>query len=96
MHNLIDSNLQETFYATYMVLFVTGKPTPKVTWYLENALIDDSYEIAGGRTINHLTFPNVGRQHLKARLNCHATNNNLVPPVIKVVILDINCKYLSL
>lgn len=61
---------------------------------MENALIDDSYEIAGGRTINHLTFPNVGRQHLKARLICQATNNNLVPPVTKVVILDINCKYL--
>lgn len=64
-----------------------------MTWFVENALIDDSYETAGGHTTNHLTFPNVGRQHLKARLICQATNNNLVPPVTKVVILDVNCKY---
>lgn len=71
-----------------------GRPRPKVTWFHENTVIDDSYEIrSDGLTVNHLTFPNVGRQHLKARLTCQATNNNMVAPATKVVILDINCKY---
>lgn len=87
------SDLLSLSAAPTLLSLFAGKPTPKVTWFLENALIDDSYEITGGRTINHLTFPNVGRQHLKARLICQATNNNLVPPVNKIVILDINCKY---
>ncbi|XP_045453069.1 hemicentin-1-like, partial [Melitaea cinxia] len=70
-----------------------GIPRPKVTWYLENVVIDDSYEERQeGITKNTLTFPNVGRQHLNARLVCQASNTNLAPPETKVLILDINLK----
>ncbi|XP_063627547.1 hemicentin-1 isoform X1 [Cydia splendana] len=70
-----------------------GRPRPWVTWYLENTVIDDSYEQRGdGVTVNTLTFPNVGRQHLNARLVCQAANTNLAPPQTKVLILDINLK----
>ncbi|CAG9565133.1 unnamed protein product [Danaus chrysippus] len=70
-----------------------GRPRPKLTWYLENVVIDDSYEQReDGLTVNTLTFPNVGRQHLNARLVCQASNTNLAPPETKVVILDINLK----
>ncbi|XP_041969482.1 hemicentin-1-like [Aricia agestis] len=70
-----------------------GRPRPRVTWYLENVVIDDSYEQrADGITVNTLTFPNVGRQHLNARLVCQASNTNLAPPETKVLILDINLK----
>ncbi|XP_063921437.1 contactin-1 [Zophobas morio] len=70
-----------------------GRPRPKVTWYLENTVIDDSYEIrSDGIAVNHLTFPSVGRQHLHARLICQASNNNLVPPETRVAVLDINLK----
>jgi hypothetical protein len=72
----------------------SGRPRPKVTWFLENTVIDDSYEIrSDGMAVNYLTFPNVGRQHLHARLICQASNNNLVPPETRVAVLDINCKY---
>ncbi|KAL1513906.1 hypothetical protein ABEB36_003245 [Hypothenemus hampei] len=70
-----------------------GKPRPRVVWFLENVVIDDSFENrSDGLVVNHLTFPNVGRQHLHARLICQATNNNLVPPETKAVVLDINLK----
>lgn len=73
-----------------------GRPRPKVTWYLENTVIDDSYEHRPSNlTVNHLSFPNVGRQHLNARLICQATNTNLTPPSSKAVILDINLKPVS-
>lgn len=63
-------------------------------WYLENTIIDDSFEQkADGVTVNSLTFPSVGRQHLNARLICQASNTNLAPPQTKLLILDINREY---
>lgn len=56
-------------------------------------MIDDSDEHRPeGLTINHLSYPNIGRQHLNARLVCVASNTNLTPPNNKAVILDVNCK----
>ncbi|XP_015190919.1 PREDICTED: hemicentin-1 [Polistes dominula] len=71
-----------------------GKPPPKLTWYLDNNVIDESYtynrEFA--LTVNHLSYPRVGRQHLNARLSCQASNTNKVTPQIRVLVLDINLK----
>ncbi|CAG4984230.1 unnamed protein product [Colias eurytheme] len=73
-----------------------GDPRPSVIWYLENTIIDESYEQRDdGVTTNTLTFPRVGRQHLNARLICQASNTNLAPPQSKLLILDINLKPLS-
>ncbi|XP_017784081.1 PREDICTED: hemicentin-1-like isoform X2 [Nicrophorus vespilloides] len=70
-----------------------GRPRPRVTWFLENTIIDDSYETrSDGTVVNHLTFPNVGRQHLKSRLICQAMNSVLAPPATSLVVLDINLK----
>lgn len=70
-----------------------GRPKPKVIWYWENTVIDDSFDIRpDGVSVNHLKFPNVGRQHLHSRLICQASNTNLVPPVTRVAVLDINLK----
>ncbi|XP_018570338.1 nephrin, partial [Anoplophora glabripennis] len=70
-----------------------GRPRPRVIWFLENTVIDDSYEIRNdGTVVNHVTFANVGRQHLHARLICQASNNNLTQPETKVAVLDINLK----
>nr|XP_031831154.1 hemicentin-1-like isoform X2 [Nomia melanderi] len=71
-----------------------GRPPPKLTWYLENTVIDEYYEYntQSGRTVNHLCYPEVGRQHLKTRLICEASNTNLVSPLTRVVILDVNLK----
>ncbi|XP_068153832.1 protein turtle homolog B isoform X1 [Drosophila tropicalis] len=70
-----------------------GRPRPNVTWYLDNTVIDESFEQRpDGKTINHLSYPNIGRQHLNARLVCVASNTNLTPPNNRVVILDVNLK----
>ncbi|KPJ17689.1 Titin [Papilio machaon] len=73
-----------------------GDPKPRLTWYLENTVIDDSYELQrDGVTINTLTFPSIGRQHLNARLICQASNTNLAPPQTKLLILEINLRPLT-
>lgn len=71
-----------------------GKPPPKLTWYLDNNVIDESYSYDHefARTVNHLSYPRVGRQHLNARLICQASNTNLVPPQSRVLVLDMNRK----
>lgn len=68
-----------------------GKPRPNVTWYLDNTVIDETFDQrSDGKTVNHLSYPNVGKQHVNARLVCMASNTNLTPPSNKVVILDVN------
>ncbi|XP_059469955.1 hemicentin-1 isoform X2 [Neocloeon triangulifer] len=70
-----------------------GRPKPELKWFLENTLIDDSYEYKPGDvTVNRLVFPNIGRQHLNSRLICLASNTNLNEPAMKAVVLDINLK----
>ncbi|XP_070169950.1 neural cell adhesion molecule 1 [Polyergus mexicanus] len=71
-----------------------GKPPPKLTWYLDNTVIDESYRYNAetGITVNHLAYPKIGRQHLKARLICQASNTNLVPPQTRLLILNVNLK----
>lgn len=75
-------------------VYVPGRPRPRVTWFLENEVIDQSYDTrTDGMVVNHLTFKNVQKEHLHKRLICQATNNNLVEPEMRAAVLDINCKY---
>lgn len=80
-------------WETLIIYLSIGRPRPNVTWYLENTVIDESFETRkDGITVNHLSYPNIGRQHLNARLVCVASNTNLTPPNSKAVILDVNCE----
>jgi len=79
---------------TNIVRLFLGRPRPRVTWFLESTIIDDSYtHEANDVTTNHLSFPNIGRQHLNARLICQASNTNLTHAQSEVVILDVNREY---
>ncbi|XP_031624769.1 neural cell adhesion molecule 2 isoform X1 [Contarinia nasturtii] len=70
-----------------------GRPRPNVTWYLDNTVIDESFEQRPeGVTVNHLSYPNIGRQHVNARFVCIASNTNLMPPNSKVLVIDVNLK----
>lgn len=86
-------SLVEVFDGFCSLSRFSGRPRPNVTWYLDNMVIDESYETRpDGTTVNHLSYPNIGRQHLDARLMCVASNTNLTPPNNKVVVLDVNRK----
>ncbi|XP_043272847.1 neural cell adhesion molecule 1-like [Venturia canescens] len=77
-----------------------GKPPPQVAWYLENKLLDDTYErrtlVKKGVevTVNQLDVIKVSREFFEARLICRASNTELAS-VSSEIILDINLKPLE-
>lgn len=80
-------------YFFLLSIVSAGKPKPSLIWYLDNTVIDESFEQrSDGVTVNHLSYPNIGRQHVNARFVCIASNTNLMPPNSKVLVIDVNRK----
>ncbi|XP_015440009.1 PREDICTED: hemicentin-2-like [Dufourea novaeangliae] len=72
---------------------IGGSPPPKVTWYIDGEILDDTYTLEhGDNTINRLGVTKVTRDFLRARLICRATNTQLISPLTAEVILDVNLK----
>ncbi|XP_043500161.1 neural cell adhesion molecule 2-like [Polistes fuscatus] len=72
---------------------IGGSPPPRVCWYFEGKLFDDTYTLEHGDvTINRLDVSRVTRDFLRARLICRASNTQLMSPLTSEIILDINLK----
>ena len=69
---------------------MSGNPSPQVTWWRENELVDSTYE----RTYTHVVQNSIkigplGARHLGATYTCISSNNNISAPVSRKVSLDI-------
>ncbi|XP_035773547.1 nephrin-like [Anopheles albimanus] len=66
-----------------------GQPTPKVTWWREHALLDDSNVILPDGTVkNVLYLEKLSRNDLHSVYTCQASNGHVVPPLSSAVKLD--------
>lgn len=73
-----------------------GRPQPRVTWWTDNVMLDDSYERRSERRVqNVLRLENLQRKQLNRQYTCKASNNLLAAPVTSSVRLDMNLRPLS-
>lgn len=66
-----------------------GSPFPRLTWWREHTLVDDSYEVINGKTTNTLHLHGVQRNDHNQVFTCQAVNNNQSIPVSTSLRLDI-------
>jgi len=97
--NIIDSNGQEikNLVGPYQVASITrlrclssgGDPSPEVTWWKENRLIDNSFEMTFTNVIqNTLEIGPLARADLGTVLTCQSSNNNISIPLSYKVEID--------
>ena len=81
-----------TVTGTINPTLLAGNPSPRLTWWREHALVDDSYEVVNGATVNALRIAAVRNTDLGAVFVCQAVNNNISFPVSTSLRMDISCK----
>ncbi|XP_035207386.1 nephrin-like [Stegodyphus dumicola] len=68
-----------------------GDPSPKVTWWRGNTLVDDDFSIIKQRFVrNEMVVRDISRSDFMAEYTCKAWNNNVTKPKEASVIIDIN------
>lgn len=91
MINILDLFL---IYLFLLSIFFLGRPQPKLTWWLGNAMIDGEYiQRNDGVLVNRVVFPRLSRHHLNSEFVCQASNTNQALPPSAKVMVNLNCKY---
>lgn len=76
---------------------LTGKPLPRLVWWRDGRVIDDSFVTTFDNTVrNDLWLPSLDRSDLDATLTCEASNSNLTMPVSTSVTIDLHSEFSSL
>ncbi|KAK8730855.1 hypothetical protein OTU49_007652, partial [Cherax quadricarinatus] len=74
-----------------------GKPPPRVTWWTNGEMIDDTDESPRAHTVtNTLTLARLTLAHLHTIIVCRASNSNHTAPVQTSVTIEMNFKPLTL
>ncbi|XP_055706645.1 uncharacterized protein LOC129803854 isoform X2 [Phlebotomus papatasi] len=67
-----------------------GVPPPRVSWWKEHALLDDSFQVLpDGSVKNILHLSKLNRHDLHTIYTCQATNGHVVPPLSTYVKLEL-------
>lgn len=73
----------------------TGRPLPRLVWWRDGRIIDDSYATTFENTVrNDLWLQSLGRQDVDVTLTCEASNSNLTQAVSTSVTIDLYRKIL--
>ncbi|XP_034941129.1 hemicentin-1-like [Chelonus insularis] len=88
--------INEDSTLTLVCEVIGGSPPPRVSWYLSDKMLEDSYKRENDdTTISRLDIERVTRSFMKSKLTCRASNTHLIPPVNESIILDMNLKPLE-
>lgn len=75
------------------ILLFTGDPSPNVTWWRGDTLIDDDFNVTtDGFVRNELFLYEIQRSDLLVDFTCRAENTYLAGPKDATVLVDINRK----
>ncbi len=86
--------IRSTILFLISFLLLPGKPLPKVLWYMDDSLLDDTYQQTYEGTVkNGLSIKRLERQHSRGRLRCVAYNNNITRPVETETRIKMLCEY---
>ncbi|KAF5301903.1 hypothetical protein FQA39_LY10558 [Lamprigera yunnana] len=82
---------------TLTCIAIGGLPSPKVTWWQENALLDGfSEDLLNNSVRNILRMEELQRKHFHTILTCQASNNDFVPPISTSMRLSLNLRPLEI
>lgn len=81
----------------YYVLHSIGRPLPRLLWWRDGRVIDDTFSPTDENTVrNDLLLPVLSRQDFYFILICEASNSNLTQSLSTSVIVEVNCEFFSI
>lgn len=85
------------FNVLYIVLIVTGNPSPQIRWLKDSQVLNSTTSrVVESDHIRYIestvTVKQLQRSDLHNQITCEGRNNNMRPPLMATVQVDMNCK----